>query len=200
MLSRTWAAWWFFPQCMEQGGPCMAPCTRGWWLHPLHTGRAVNSTPGCSASFWLGMEPGLPHRQELVPGPCETTGLVFPGGVQALLRWVTLLPTVTSCRGWPRHSAAIPTLSCTPSTLLATSWKTEVLRFWAGMSLHPQKLMFNFRSHQQLPPVQEAAAQGGMDAQLCWHSHSELSALIRGHCLQPARGEEFQGSAEPQLG
>lgn len=78
---------------------------------------------------------------------------MFPGGLQALLRWVTLLPTVTLCRGWPRHSAAIPTPSCTASTSLATSWKTEVLKFWAGMSLHPQKLMFNSRSHQQLPPV-----------------------------------------------
>lgn len=117
-----------------------------------------------------------------------------------MLRWVTLLPTVTLCRGWPRHSAAIPTPSCTPSTLLATSWRTEVLKSWAGMSLQPQKLMFNSRSHQQLPPVLEAAARGGMSTKLCLHSHSGLSALIRGHCLQPACGEESQGSAEPQLG
>lgn len=64
-MSRVLAAWCFFPQYMEQGGPCMDPCARGWWLHPLHTGKLtgirdshsleVNTTHPwrCSASFWL---------------------------------------------------------------------------------------------------------------------------------------------------
>lgn len=57
-MSRILAAWWFFPQCMEQGGPCMDPCARGWWLHPLHTGKLTGS------------------RGTLVACPCKTTGLV----------------------------------------------------------------------------------------------------------------------------
>lgn len=59
----------------------------------------------------------------------------------------------TLCRGWPRRSATTPALSCTPSTWLATSWRTEVPGGWAGTSLHPRKRVLGCGCRPQPPPA-----------------------------------------------